>query len=115
MPLAAHLRRYWNPALKPLYDRVAPVNSTQVYVIKPRALLSDKRSAFVVHKPLLLHPNRIKADVFTPLLVENSSELAPPRPAYAAFPTNKRKLNSVYKSKQELGRYISRRWSFATR
>jgi hypothetical protein len=99
--LAPHLRRYWNPVLQPLYDRVAVTPLGGQYHSPTKIKLSDGRSELVVIKPLQLLVNPLTADSFAALLASNPTDLIPERPSFAAFPTIKRKRNACVKSKQK--------------
>jgi predicted RNA-binding Zn-ribbon protein involved in translation (DUF1610 family) len=96
--------RYWNPALQHLYDRVggAGVNGA-IHVPLPPKVLSDGRSKVVTKKQITAVRAPLRADVFAPLLTPGfASPLAPPRPAYAALPSAKRKQNAIAKCKTSL-------------
>ncbi len=99
--LAPHLRRYWNPTLQPLYDRVAVTPLGGHYHSPTKLKLSDGRSELVVVRPIQPLLNPLKADTFASLLAPNSTALLPERPSFAALPTVKRKRNAGVKSKQK--------------
>jgi hypothetical protein len=91
--LAPHLRRYWNPTLLPLYERVAktPLHPAGAETTK---VLSDRRGITTTLRPAKGIANPIKADAFASLLAPNTTELLPPRPCFAPFPTKKRKAGA---------------------
>lgn len=99
--LAPHLRRYWNPALLPLYDRVAktPLHPLGSSTTKT---LSDRRCVTTMLRPAASIANPLKADAFASLLVPNTTELLPPRPCFAQFPSNKRKAGACSQRKEAL-------------
>lgn len=101
VPLPPNLRRYWNPFLGPKYDQVTltPLKSN---VPEQRKPLSDGRCYTTILRPSLVPSQVLMGDEFASLLVPNSTDLLPPRPCYAAFPTNKRKAGACSERKEAL-------------
>jgi transposase len=105
MAAGVHLSRYYNQQLQPLYNKALPTPTSAAYYVEKRRLESGYRQAHTLIKtpvqPLL---GSLKANTFWPLTVESSSQLVPPRPCYAPWPTNtkKRKMNAMVQKKDDL-------------
>jgi hypothetical protein len=105
MAAGVHLCRYYNQQLQPLYNKVNPTPASATYHVQKLRLESGYRQAHTLIKtpqqPLL---GSLKANTFWPLTIESSSQLVPPRPCYAPWPTNgkKRKMNAMVQKKDEL-------------
>ena len=101
-----HLTRYWAADLAPHYAKAKLTPTSGQYGVQRTIIPAAYRG--LTHT-LLKTPadplgERLRADVFQPLTVARSSNLVPPRPCFAPFPTNtrKRKMNAVAQKKTGL-------------
>ena len=105
MAAGVHLSRYYNRTLQPLYSKALPTPTASAYHVEKRRLEGGYREAHtLIKKPTQPLLNPINASTFYPLTVESSSQLVPPRPCYAPWPTNgrKRKMNAMAQKKSDL-------------
>jgi hypothetical protein len=98
MAAGVHLCRYYNQQLQPLYNKANPTPASATYHVQKLRLESGYRQAHTLIKtPVQPLVGSLKANTFWPLTIESSSQLVPPRPYYARWPTNgkKRKMNAM--------------------
>jgi len=106
MAAGVHLSRYFNRQLQPQYARTLPTPVSAAYNVAKIRMESGwhAEAHTLVKTPMIPLANSLKANSFWPLTVESSSELVPPRPCYAPWPTNtkKRKMNAMVQKKDDL-------------
>ena len=101
-----HLTRYWAASLAPQYAKAKLTPASGQYGVRRKITPAAYRGLThtLLKTPAEPLGEHLRADVFQPLTVASSSNLVPPRPCFAPFPTNtrKRKMNAVAQKKTGL-------------
>ena len=95
--------RYWNDALVPLYNRVAVTPENGAYTCIEHPTNSQPSCSIRILAPLApLIDDPLRADAFETLLRPNETDLLPPRPCFAKFPTSGRSAGATSRRKEKL-------------